>query len=420
MAGDIKNVSRIRPCPICGKPDWCGFIPTNNFPGGELVLCMRDTQRSDVIGYDGNQYVFVSDKTGNSIFENASQRELRLKNWKASQAGNNTFVPKVKTFIYENKVERLPNEKLHVLYSDLMSMLTLEPVHEKYLLKEGWSKELIKKHKICSMPEDSYYRYKNRHFYFTKNLSREELAKALVLKHGDLTGMPGAKKNKKDEWTFAGLGGIVFPLYDANGNIICLRIRIDRQYADGEGNDISKEQYDSLKAQGLPCRDRGKYHNFSSYKQDPEKYELGIIANIHNYGCESGNHIGFYYDDDCDDFYVCYVTEGEKKCIIGNSILHVPFVDIPGVNSYNKLLEYDSHGKRPVDYLKEMGVRLIVMAFDADKIINSKVLDCLKKTIEIFLSEGFDVAEADWDMAQGKGHDDLLVAGYRPKYKFVK
>jgi len=36
---DWQRVSRRRPCPVCGKPDWCTFLGREDSP--ELVCCMR-------------------------------------------------------------------------------------------------------------------------------------------------------------------------------------------------------------------------------------------------------------------------------------------------------------------------------------------------------------------------------------------
>ena len=40
-----------------------------------------------------------------------------------------------------------------------------------------------------------------------------------------------------------------------------------------------------------------------------------------------------------DDYTVCYITEGEKKSLFANHVLHAPVVSLPGVNSFGKVLE---------------------------------------------------------------------------------
>lgn len=418
MAHGIKNVSTHQPCKICGKPDWCGRY---NLPEGyEMHICMRVTNQTDTIGIDGNTYVFIKETSkGNSLYEEYSQRSIRIDNFKSSNYNKKPSATFHKPqMVYENQVSPLSNEKLDAIYRDLLSMLVLEHEHEKYLLNEGWDSSLIRKNNIKTLPEDDYYRYVNKITYHSKNPWRKEIAAKLVLKHGDLTGVPGAFK-KNGVWTFAGLGGIIFPIYDSNGNIYRLRTRVDRQYFNSKNEAISASQYELLKVKGEQCYTVGKYHNFSSYKEDPLKLKQGIISNIRDCGCEASNNIGFYMDTRRDDLYLCYVTEGEKKSIIGNHILHAPFINVPGVNSYSKLIEPDVSGKRPIDYLKDLGVQLIVVAFDADKTYNSKVLDSEAKTVEILKSEGFQLAIANWDKSLGKGIDDLLISGGRPSYEFV-
>ena len=419
MAGGIINVSTSRPCPICGKPDWCGILPLAD--GGVQHLCMRNVDNMDIVSFvDGCTYLYVTTtKRGNAIYEEKYQRQTRVENFKRVNVTPSPATYKPVELVYENVVAPLPNEKLDAIYRDLLSLLVLEDKHRKYLEGEGWSRDLTIRNNIKSFPEDDAFRFKNKGIYFSRNLWRKSLAAKLVEKYKDLTGVPGAYKNANGEWTFAGLGGILFPLYDAKGHIYRLRVRVDRQYFNSQKEDISIEDFELLKKQNKSCYKVGKYLNFSSYKEDPEKRKEGIISNLRDCGCEASSNLGFYMNSKTDDMYVWYVTEGEKKSIIGNSVLKVPFVDIPGVNSYSKLVDYDDNGMRPIDYMKEYGAQLIVVAFDADKATNEKVLDSEKKTIEVLLAEGFSIAVANWDSSIGKGIDDLLVRGGKPYYEFA-
>ena len=117
--------------------------------------------------------------------------------------------------------------------------------------------------------------------------------------------------------------------------------------------------------------------------------------NTYESGCEAGNQIGFYYEEARDDMYVCYVTEGEKKGIYGNEILHAPFVSIPGVSSWGFLLSKKG-GERPVDLLKRKGVRIFIVAFDADRETNERVMQAQKATIQALKEEGFTVQQTDF------------------------
>ena len=37
---NINQVSKENPCPICGKPDWCGTVGPKGSP--TLAICMRE------------------------------------------------------------------------------------------------------------------------------------------------------------------------------------------------------------------------------------------------------------------------------------------------------------------------------------------------------------------------------------------
>ena len=64
----IKEVNKMRRCPICGKQDWCCFMDKDSVE--ELIVCKRDTTRCNVEGHDGQRYVYLGEtKSGNSMFE---------------------------------------------------------------------------------------------------------------------------------------------------------------------------------------------------------------------------------------------------------------------------------------------------------------------------------------------------------------
>ena len=159
----------------------------------------------------------------------------------------------------------------------------------------------------------------------------------------------------------------------------------------------------------------GKYRNFSSFVADEAAEKQGILMNMLNSGCEACNQLGFYYNESRDDMYICYITEGEKKGIFSNEILRAPFISVPGVSSW-KFLTSSERGERPVDVLKKKGIKILIVAFDADREKNNAVMRAQNATIESLKKEGFTVGVAEWDMALGKGIDDLLANGHKPSY----
>ncbi len=62
---------------------------------------------------------------------------------------------------------------------------------------------------------------------------------------------------------------------------------------------------------------------------------------------------------------------------------------------------------------------MFVIAYDADKAVNNKVLDSEQYAIQALKVEGFSIGVAEWDMRHGKGIDDLLQGGRQPAYQLV-
>lgn len=68
-----------------------------------------------------------------------------------------------------------------------------------------------------------------------------------------------------------------------------------------------------------------------------------------------------------------YITEGEPKGLFASNALSTPVVTLPGVNSYSLILD-----DGVLSQMKELGMKMVVVAFDADKLHNERVLSCEK------------------------------------------
>lgn len=444
MANVIKEVSKENPCPICGKPGWCGLLPGNE--GGYLIICNRTLDYVNTIGLDGEYYIFVSvAESGASIYEEAHQRlekERRRKERhgiKDSKERNLSFKEaSVIQHTVVNEVKPRCNQELDKIYRRLLDLLVLDDIHKEYLLNEGWTEEMLDRFNIKSFPEKDSLRFtlKNN---FSRNIYRKTLAKQLIDEFGEnaLLGVPGAYKDKKGNWTFAGAKGILFPLYDANHNLYRLRIRMD--YLDVKEKlikgPLNKDRYyekEGKKFYVVPFKGiyliehgekvfekmEGKYRNLSSFHLENESYQKGFIVNSYDCGCESGNRLGIYYNQERDNMFICFVTEGEKKACYANFNMRVPVIDVPGVNSWSKLIE-GKKGERAIDILKQRGVGMFVIAYDADKSFNKRVLDSETRTIQALKDEGFAIGIANWSEHYGKGLDDLLYNGHQPSYELA-
>ena len=430
-------MSRQEPCPICGKPDYCFWSELKNEPGMYILLCRRSSEAVGTLitGNDGNEYIVIPKNNQDVIgtyYENVKQREDRKKSFVAGERKEYTR----KQFTVIDFVSPLSNEELDAIYRCMMRKLPLYKFHAQYLLKEGWNMEMLKKNMICSFPSKHISKLPTS---LKQIPSREHLAKDIMseLKLNSLAGVPGAYKNDKGQWTFHGPSGIIFPVYDIDGHIYRIRIRLDymdlpvniREDENGYYYMDDKDKV-TVSMSGPFIRvgeerifkrfssHEGKYRNFSSYKEDPNAYKAGFIENIFQKGCEAKNQIMFAINPG-DDKKVFWITEGEKKAIFSNHVLKQPVIGLPGVNDFAKLNK-SINGKSAITTMKQRGYKTVIVAFDADRYRNEMVMRCMNGLISLMKEEGFSVYLADWNEADGKGLDDLLAAGYLPAIKECK
>lgn len=425
-----KRVSRSEPCPVCGKPDWCGWQARQDNPNLWNLYCNRSSAaKGDIVsGVDGNDYVAVHDLGGTIKFEEKNQREARLKQRVSGEAKK--YTPRQYTVV--DSISPLPNDQLDTVYRCMLGLLPLYKFHAEYLLKEGWSMELIKKHHVCSFPAD---KFKYLPFSLKKGMiTREKLAELLrgKLSMKSLAGVPGAYIKDNGCWSFAGRSGIVFPIYDADGHIIRLRIRMD--YIDlpvslkEDENGfyyMDKDERVSVTMSGAFTEKNGeriykrfsthegKYRPLTSYAQNDEAYKAGFIENIYHKGCEAKNQLTFIMDENL-DASVFWITEGEKKALFASHVLRQPFIGLPGVGDYKRLLVPHLRGRSTLDIMRERGVHTAVVAFDADRYNNVYVMKFQEELVKLLKNEGFKVLVADWNEKDGKGIDDLLLSGHLP------
>lgn len=408
------SVSRHDRCPICGKSDWCRFLPANSkVPGARIVNCKRDTVFQDQISsIDGRTYVFIkkcNDLSSLYIDEEIHRKEREIwrqehgfsaKDEKRRPIKKDAKQPVEQQEPEEQKVygacKPLADQKLDDIYRSFLSLLQLNSGHRTYLLRERWAKELIEKSLVRSLPSAREYTSSHAKVGWQYR-SRREITEELVREFGELMGVPGFYE-KGGLWTFAGKQGLIFPLYNRKGQIYRLRIRVDYPAIDENG------------------KAKNKYHNFSSFRE--ERRKDGTLYNYYLNGTQANSQIGFY-NQFTKDHYVVYITEGEKKALVANYVLGQPVICVPGVSSFRKPFEADETGVSVVDHAIGLGAKVFVIAYDADKSVNAKVLQCEGALVERLKDKGVQIALADWNMGFGKGLDDILGIGIRPNLNMV-
>ncbi len=425
-----KSVNAQWPCPLCGHTDWCCRFAPDDMTDGILYGCQRITlDKGAKFTTGGTTYVCVGEsKEGATVFEPIQQhafRRPRSKYLKGENVSAGNFQPQTRQYEIEKPIAALPAEELSKRYNVILNQLWLEKEDREYLYSEGFTEEMIKKYKIVTFPEPDGYRMNNAD-YHSKLPFRSRIGETAAQQFGGtLEGVPGAYRNSKGKWTFAGLGGILFPIFDFSGNIIALRIRVKRRWYDENHKEITKEQFkklaDEAKAKGVHYggTELGKYMYLSSYKEDEAALKDFRVKNRYDGGCRVGSCLGFYRPMSGYTKGVVYVTEGEKKSIITANKLNTMCINIPGVGLWSLLFNEDANGISPIRRLIKDGNNIIVVAYDADKEMNKAVLTFEAGLLDALKKESIIVGVASWDMEKGKGLDDLLNAGYKPSYEIL-
>jgi hypothetical protein len=99
------------------------------------------------------------------------------------------------------------------------------------------------------------------------------------------------------------------------------------------------------------------------------------------------------------------LTEGELKADVATVLSQTLTISAPGATTWRATL--------PV--LQRFGPRKVFVAFDADWRSNVVVRRALTDGVQALRAAGFLVLVETWDAADGKGIDDVLVAGHQPR-----
>lgn len=358
----------------------------------------------------------------------------------------------------------LDNKELNDRYRFLLSNLVLEDKHEQRLRAEWKSAiyptiadEILTKYPIRSMPPEDKVHFCSGETF--KNPTRKQLLSMMIKEFGDPRGVPGIylrqgkywdEQPLSERWTISGQEGIIFPCYDLNNNIYRLRLKIDyynKTVKDHSFNGMNGTFYHKYSTEGkhlwyfdenpyspygldrnpqkeilvyggkqnlIELKDgvpvigkaANKYKTLSSYY---EKIVGDKVINGLKYGCSGGTPYSLYLPEGANN-QVVIGTEGEKKGMIASAIKKCPVLTNPGVGVYKQLFE-KHNGKSVIDVLKERGMKMFILCYDADKSENTNVLAAEKGFIKALHDENVLVMKGDWSGSFDKGLDDILLQG---------
>ena len=317
-----QEVTKERPCPICKKSDWCRVSVD-----GSLAACRRESRGGKLRRYgDGSDYYL------HVLRDDRPQRSVKPASGSVGKRSNKT-TPECAEPATLDKAYRL-----------LLGCLDLSPDHRDALHKRGLSDADIERGEYKTLPD-----------------ATGRIIKTLRADLGDevLLSVPGLLRTK-----IAAPSGLLVPIRNVSGQIIALKVRLDKP------------------------TDGGKYLYLSSRKRGGP-------------GPGSPVHVPAAVQGPCERVRI---TEGELKADVSTARSDVATIAFPGIDSWRKVL--------PV--LQALQVKIGVASFDADATENPSVAKRLLECVETLPTEGYAVELERWDAADGKGIDDLLAAGKTP------
>lgn len=460
----LVNVTSRRRCPICGNNTYCAFSADSYGPDG--IVCKRvdnttqDLQYGDVCsGKDGNEYVYIKETPSGFSFFAAKesyvnyqtehifkdptirdpQRVLARKLEKLESAvrktpitiklsGGSSSAPAYKYGGREVKeYEPLDDETLDKMNRYALAQLSLDDWHAQKYMNDKWTPTMLIDNMVRSSPLNADILRFHGNPTGTKQITDAELAIRLLSKFGadSLKGYPGAYRDKNGAARIYWPSGITFPIYNKNGQLVRFHVRMDFQdvvgrkgienfrfhgnystfFSEGEEFTASMKGFLHRTASGYEptepdifgTRYSGKYRVVASGGHDEGTPSQSIPSVIRPNGCENR---------------IFGITEGVPKGIFASTKLGYPFAAILGVGDWAKLFDLGI-----IDDAIAKGAQLFAVAYDADSRTNMQVAKHKANLIAALQSKGLNVADTWWDAKDGKGIDDLLAGGTKPRYQ---
>ena len=203
-----NRVSTAKPCPVCGRPDWCLVAAS-----GAYAVCMRVMSGQPARSRSGG---WVHHLVNRSMEHSPALRAPR-------------------------RSQPRPTRELDVAYRALLRLLELSSQHREQLLQRGLTERAIR---ACC--------------YRTFPLKgRARLCRSLLKKPvGQLKNVPGfyqSSASGRTWWTLAGRPGLLIPVRNAAGRIRALLIRRDSVQAGPRYQWLSSAGRPGGSGSGAPC-----------------------------------------------------------------------------------------------------------------------------------------------------------------------
>jgi hypothetical protein len=261
--------------------------------------------------------------------------------------------PQSRPKVPSGAIDRADVNKLHSVYSALLSELTLSDAHRENLHQRGLKDEAIQRYGYRSLLQQG----------------RSAIVRKLCEQFNDetLMSVPGfaiKQSNTGPYRAIVGKPGLLIPVRDEEGRIVALKIRRD-------GRTKNKYTYLSSMQDGGPGPGA------------PIHVPLGITSPLET----------------------VRLTEGELKADIATVLSEIATISIPGATNWKPALEV----------LQRLGVKIVRLALDADAVTNRNVASALLACSRTLREEGFAVELEQWPLATAKGIDELLAKRESPE-----
>jgi len=214
MAERMQRVKRHSPCPVCGKPDWCGV-------SGDLVVCMRVADGAIREAANGGWV---------HVLGGATPRRPALPE------------PEPEHVMIDPRVR-------HGIYNALLRQLPLRRHHLQQLRRRGLSEEQIGRLGYRTLPpEDERGKWSRAALAYRTGLAAE-------LKPAGVPGFWIERGPRGGRWTVDGPAGLLIPVRSTDGQIVGCQIRVDNRGPGGKYRWLSSAgTVDRERPGGTPAR----------------------------------------------------------------------------------------------------------------------------------------------------------------------